>query len=193
MPLKKSITRKKLHLRDIQCEGYSRDDGLWDIEAHIVDSRTYDCGYDEDFRDTIKAGDAVHDMWLRLTIDLDFLIHDVQAISDQTPFGICTSAAKIMQKLIGLQIKPGWMESVRERIGSETSCTHVMSLLPVISATAYQTMHVALREKQLQQADDQKPMILDTCLALSSDGEVVRKRWPEFYTSPKSKTQEDSS
>ncbi len=193
MPLKKSTARKKMHLRDIQCEGYSREDGLWDIEAHLVDSRSYDCGYDEEFRASIKAGDAVHDMWLRLTLDLDFVIHDVQAVSDQTPFAICPSATQNMQKLIGLKISPGWMKNVNELIGPESSCTHLMGLLPVISATAYQTMHHALKVKQSKQTDGNKPMILDACLALSSDGDIVRKRWPAFYTGPKLKKEENSS
>jgi hypothetical protein len=185
MGLPNSAPREKKHHRKIDCEGFLRNDGLWDIDAHLVDTRSYDCGYDEDHRGgMIRAGEAVHDMWLRLTIDLDFLIHDVQAASDQTPFGICPRAAETMRELIGLYIAPGWRRQVRERIGSNQSCTHLMDLLGQLTATAYQTLHAALEAREAERESPRRPPIIDTCIALSSNGEIVRKRWPEFYVAP---------
>jgi len=185
MTLSIDVKREKKHHRKINCIGYLREDDLWDIEAHLVDTRTYDCGYDQSHRNgLIKAGEPVHDMWVRLTIDLDFVIHDALASSDQTPFAICPQAAQEMRSLIGIQIGFGWMKQVRERIGSRHSCTHLMDLLGPLSATAYQTLHSALEEREAKKQSRDKPMILDTCVALSTDGEVVKKRWPEFYTGP---------
>ncbi len=182
MPLPDSVPRKKMHRRHIDCEGFLRDDGLWDIEAQMCDTRTYDCGYDENHRGgVIRAGEPVHDMSLRLTIDLDFVIQDAQAASDHTPFDICTRAAVEMQALVGLQIGRGWMKRVRERIGTNRSCTHLMDLLGPIAATAYQTLHAALEERERELSEPQRPKILDTCMALVSDGDIVKKRWPEFY------------
>ncbi len=183
MGLPESVGREKKHHRKIDCEGYLRSDGLWDIDVHMVDTRTYDCTYDEFHRDgVIRAGEPVHDMWLRFTIDLDFLIHDVQAASDQTPFSICPRAAGAMREIIGLRIGYGWMKQVRERIGTDKSCTHLMDLLGQLAATAYQTLHAAIEERDAKCKDREKPPILDTCIALSSSGDVVRNLWPEFYT-----------
>jgi hypothetical protein len=183
MVLKHSVARKKLHHRQISCEGFIRDDGLWDIEAHLLDSRTYDCSYDENHRDgLIKAGEPVHDMWLCLTIDLDFAIHAVSASSDKTPFGSCPQATDAMQALIGIKIGAGWMRLVRQKIGPRQGCTHLVDLLGPISATAYQTLHAELEKQAASLSVQQKPSILDTCFALSTDGEVVKKRWPDFYT-----------
>ncbi|MBT8434118.1 MAG: DUF2889 domain-containing protein [Gammaproteobacteria bacterium] len=182
MGLPESVSREKKHHRKIDCEGYLRSDGLWDIDVHMVDTRTYDCTYDEFHRDgVIRAGEPVHDMWLRFTIDLDFLIHDVQAASDQTPFSICPRAAGAMREIIGLRIGYGWMKQVRERIATDKSCTHLMDLLGQLAATAYQTLHAALEDRDAKRKDRQKPPILDACLALSSSGDVVRNLWPEFY------------
>ena len=190
MGLPEAVAREKKHHRKIDCEGFLREDGLWDIDVHMVDTRTYDCSYDELHRDgVIRAGEPVHDMWLRFTIDLDFLIHDVQAASVQTPFPVCPRAADEMQKLIGLRIGGGWRQQVRERIGSNHSCTHLMDLLGQLTATAYQTLHAALEERENGRPTRQKPAIIDTCLALSSSGEVVKKMWPEFYQAP---TEEES-
>ena len=195
MGLPDAVAREKKHHRKIDCEGFQRSDGLWDIDAHLVDTRSYDCGYDELHRGgVIRAGQAVHDMWLRFTIDLDFLIHDVQAASHQTPFGVCPRAADNMRKLTGLRIGAGWRRQVSERIGSNQSCTHLMDLLGQLTATAYQTLHAALEERETARqalggvAD--KPAIIDTCLALSSNGEVVKKRWPEFYQPPSNSEQQ---
>lgn len=183
MGLPEPAEREKKHHRKIDCEGYLRSDGLWDIDVHMVDTRTYDCTYDEFHRDgMIRAGEPVHDMWLRFTIDLDFMIHDVQAASDQTPFSICPRAADSMRDIIGLRIGYGWIKQVRERIGTDRSCTHLMDLLGQLAATAYQTLHAAIEEREARQEDREKPPILDTCLALSSSGDVVRNLWPEFYT-----------
>lgn len=182
MGLPQAATREKKHHRKIDCEGFLRSDGLWDIDVHLIDTRSYDCGYDELHRGgIIKAGEPVHDMWLRFTIDLDFLIHDVQAASEQTPFPVCPRAAGAMRELIGLRIGAGWMKQVRERVGTDMSCTHLMDLLGQLTATAYQTLHASIEEREAKQPLREKPPILDTCIALSSSGDVVKKRWPEFY------------
>jgi hypothetical protein len=182
MGLPEPASREKKHRRCIECEGFLRDDGLWDIEARVVDTRTYDCTYDEFHRDgLIRAGEPVHDMWLRLTIDLDFEIHEVQAASVHTPFSICPRATEAMRDLVGLRIGSGWIRQARERIGTSRSCTHLMDLLGPLAATAYQTLHAALEEREAAQPTRTRPPILDTCLALSSSGEVVRNLWPEFY------------
>jgi hypothetical protein len=191
MGLPQAAPREQKHHRKIDCEGYLRTDGLWDIDAHLVDTRSYDCGYDEAHRGgVIRAGEPVHDMWLRVTIDLDFLIHDVSAASEQTPFAICPRAAESMRQLIGLRIGPGWRRQVRTRIGSNQSCTHLMDLLGQLTATAYQTLHAALEARDAQLDARVKPPIIDTCLALSSSGEVVKKRWPDFYRAPASEESE---
>ena len=169
MGLPEADEREKKHHRKIDCEGFLRADGLWDIDAHLVDTRSYDCGYDESHRGgVIRAGEPVHDMWLRLTIDLDFLIHDVHAASDETPFAICPRATGAMRQLIGLRIGPGWRRQVRERIGSNQSCTHLMDLL-------------GLEAREAKRETPRRPPIIDTCIALSSSGDIVKKRWPEFY------------
>lgn len=184
MPLADPIKRKKLHDRQIHCEGFKRNDDLWDIEAHLIDSRTFDCSYDEEHRGgLIKAGEPVHDMYLRITIDIKFVIKEVQAISDATPFNVCPKATAAMQELKGLRISTGWIREVKRRIGPSISCTHLMDLLPSIAATAYQTLFAELEEKAKIQDKRDKPAIIDTCLALAADGEVVSKRWPEFFES----------
>ena len=58
----------------IECRGFRRADGLWDIEGHLTDTKTYD--FDTQFRGTVASGAPVHEMWLRLTVDDDLVIRE---------------------------------------------------------------------------------------------------------------------
>src|SRR3546814_16757653 len=84
MPLSPPQPREHLHTRRIECRGYRREDGLWDIEGHIVDTKSYD--FPNEARGEIKSGTPVHDMWIRLTIDAEYRIHDVEAVTAAGPY-----------------------------------------------------------------------------------------------------------
>jgi hypothetical protein len=181
MPLSTSAEREHIHTRRVICEGFRRKDGLWDIEAYLEDTKTY--GFDNEHRGgRIEPGEPVHGLRVRVTLDLDFKIHAVDAASDFTPFGVCTNATEPMKEIVGLSIGPGWMRKVKERVGMRNSCTHLVEMLSHIATTAYQTMHYAIEERAQSEEQRSKPRILDTCVALATDSPVVKKNWPEFYT-----------
>jgi hypothetical protein len=184
MPLSTPQPRQHIHSRDITCRGYRRDDGLWDIEARIVDTKTYT--FHNHDRGHIAAGDALHDMSLRVTVDDDLVIRAVEAVTDASPFTICGAVTPNFQRLVGLSIGAGFAARVREALGRAEGCTHLVDLLKPLAATAYQTLHAAREEKRKQAAPTQRPRILDTCYALRSDSPVVAREWPDFYTGEES-------
>ena len=58
--------RVRLHQRQVTLDGYKRADGMWDLEAHLVDCK------DQTYRlasGVRQPGEAVHDLWVRVTID----------------------------------------------------------------------------------------------------------------------------
>ncbi|WP_322099492.1 DUF2889 domain-containing protein [Haematospirillum sp. 15-248] len=55
--------RSLIHTRRIECLGYLRQDGLWDVEASLHDTKTYD--FSNRDRGTIKAGEPLHGMTIR--------------------------------------------------------------------------------------------------------------------------------
>ncbi|MSO76696.1 MAG: DUF2889 domain-containing protein [Alphaproteobacteria bacterium] len=138
MPLPTAVARSQLHTRRVECRGYHRDDGLWDIEGWIVDTKTYDTA--RLWRSPLGAGEAIHDMSLRLTVDVRLVIQDAVAVTDASPFAICVDAAPNMTRLKGLRIGPGWMRTVKERLGGRHGCTHIVELLGPVATTAYQTI-----------------------------------------------------
>lgn len=182
MLLSKPVEREHLHTRTITCKGFKRSDGLWDIEAHLTDTKTYSFENRERGGE-IRAGEPVHGMRVRMTIDLDFTIHGMEAATEYSPYRICGDAAEGMKRLVGLRIGPGWMRKVKQQIGGTSGCTHLLELLPVLATTAYQTLHFALEERESRKPSRPRPAIIDTCHALASDGPVVKRQWPAFYSS----------
>lgn len=173
-------TRKHLHTRSIHCQGFERDDGLWDIETTLTDTKT--CNYFTHERENIQAEEPIHCMKLCVTLDLDMVIQDIRVEMPYTPFELCKSASGKMKNLIGLKIRSGWKREALKRIPKTDSCTHVMELLGPMSTTAYQTMHHAIENKENSKPARQRPVILNQCHSLASDSAVVKVMWPEFYT-----------
>ena len=66
MPLKPASERHLLHTRKIEANGYSRPGGLYDLEAHLVDTKTHT---KESPAGNRMAGEPIHEMWLRITVD----------------------------------------------------------------------------------------------------------------------------
>ena len=187
MPLSDpEIEREEIHLRRIECRGFRRADGRWDIEGRLVDTKTY--AFSNRFRGEIAAGEPIHGMWLRLTIDEDLRVHAVEAVTEHGPFAECPRITPAFRALEGLRIGPGWNRAIRERLGGVRGCTHLVELLRPIATTAYQALAGRRREREESApAGGERPRMLDTCHALASDGPVVRELWPDHYTGPRAR------
>jgi hypothetical protein len=183
MPLSPAAPRKHIHTRTVQCYGYEREDGMWDIEGHLVDTKSYT--FPNRHRGQVKAGEPVHEMWLRLTVDDDLVVHDVEAVTDYGPYATCPDITPHFARLKGLRIGAGLHREIHKRVGGILGCTHLVELLRPLATAAYQTL-VPLKVERGQMNTDpaKRPAIIDTCHVYASDGEVVKESWPAFYTGP---------
>jgi len=184
MPLTTSAPRKLMHTRTIECRGYEREDGLWDIEAHLVDTKTYVHTRRQGGRER-QPGEPVHNMWLRLTIDLDMRIHDAEAVTDDGPYPHCGDIAPNFKTLIGVTIGPGWRRKTLELLGGTRGCTHLVELLGPLGTTAFQATGRAREARIAASPVPRKPYQLNACHVYKDDSEAVRERWPQFYTGKK--------
>lgn len=182
MPLSKAAPRRHIHTREIVCRGYLRDDGLWDIEGSIVDSKTY--SFDNVDRNGVAAGEPVHSMRVRLTIDDDLVVQSAEASTEAGPHRMCGDITSSYAALKGLRIKAGWRRAVMERVGGVAGCTHIGDLLMgPLAVTAYQTVRTHLKGKPEKPYDPNvRPAVMNTCHALSSDSPYAKRRWPAHYT-----------
>lgn len=178
MPLSTPAKRELIHRRQIQCDGYLREDGLWDIEAHMTDVKTYDM--DNRHRGgKIVAGDQLHDMWVRITIDEHYMIHDVEAVIDKSPYQTCPGIVEHFKALKGHKIAAGFTRLTRDLFSGTKGCTHLRELLGPMATVAFQATH-KVRHKKLRDTGA-KPVTINTCHAMADSGEVVKEFYPDFY------------
>lgn len=184
MPLTNPVRREHIHTRQINFQGYEREDGLFDIEAHLVDTKTY--AFSNNWRGMIDPGVALHEMLLRVTINDKFVIEDIQAATDNSPFAMCPEIAADYTKLIGVTMGPGWRSMIRSRMGGVRGCTHLTELLYPMATVAIQTIR-PLQNHRRRKADSDsrhhagKTFVLNTCHAWAEYSPVVRENAPNFY------------
>ena len=179
MSLTKPYPRKHIHTRKIQCNGFKRDDGLWDIEGRIVDTKTYSF-YNLD-RGNISSGEAIHDMEIRLTLDDNLIVQKAEASTKSSPYSICGDKNHVFSSLEGVAIKPGWRREVIKRMGGVKGCVHLTDMVTgPIAVTAHQTIHKA-REQRKESVLGKKPPQLNSCHAYGQNSNIVKRMWPEFY------------
>lgn len=188
MPLSSPTSRRALkHSRAIQIAAFARDDGLWDIDAQITDTKTTDATLASGIR---SAGAPIHDLQLRLTIDLQFNIVDLEAASNAVPYpGYCDTVAPDYRKLIGLNLVKGFRDGVRQRVSGIQGCTHLTELAQILPTAAIQSFVGAVFDTQEGASigqQSEKPFQLDRCHALKSDGAAVAQYYPRWAVGPSS-------
>src|ERR1700674_3976428 len=175
MPLPAPAPRKLVHTRTITCCGYERTDGLWDIEGHLTDVKTGRHLSRHGGRERGR-GQPIHDMWIRLTVDLDLLIHDVDALTDQGPYPVCGDITPHFKRLKGVTVGAGWRKQVQARLGGIEGCTHLVELLGPVATTAFQATVRARDERSAGKPHAKRPYQINSCHAYREDGDAVRER-----------------
>jgi len=183
MNLPEPVVRKKLHSRTIVCEGYEREDGLFDIEASILDTKSF--AYEHTRRGHMVAGTPVHQMTLRLTVDQDKIVRDIDVATQNAPYLDCFTVAPAFKQLIGKSLVSGWRHAVNQAVGGTAGCTHIKELLGPVATVAFQTVgggQRALRDAMGKPPEEiTKPYFLDKCKGWALDGDTVKELLPMFY------------
>jgi len=179
MPLPpSSAPRKIIHTRSISLDGWKREDGLWDIEARLTDVKHHAYVLSTGVR---VKGDALHDMWIRITIDWHLNVLDAVGSIDTSPYpGSCETIGPAYRQLVGLNLARGFRRATRELFEKTSGCTHLTELLNSLPSAAIQTLGSEVDEIE-GAVPGQKPFQLDKCHALDTTGEVVRRYYPRWY------------
>jgi hypothetical protein len=186
--------RRLVHTREIVCTGYARDDGLYDIEARMIDTKGHHSNL---LFKEVPVGGAIHDMRLTITVDERLVIRAAHAHTHEAPTPWCAQIESAYARLVGIGIGSGFMREVKARLGGTRGCTHLSELLGPMATTAFQTI-MGLKNDPARAARDATgegereaggtnrhallppPLpLLDTCHAWRADGrvvQIVRKR-----------------
>jgi len=137
MPLSPlTVDRTRLHTRRVSFEVFQRSDGLFDIEAHLTDIKDHDYALLTGVR---KAGEGVHDMWARVTIDGDYLIRSIEVKTDEMPYpAACDLIEPAYARLVGANLLKGFLKTVNDTMGGIKGCSHIIEMLAQMPTAAIQ-------------------------------------------------------
>ena len=177
MGLSEPVDRSLSHIRRIKCEGYARADGMLDIEGELRDTKSYD--FPSSTHGTLKAGEHIHQMQVRITIDFSLTIRDAEAVTLSGPYQICPKGAENIKGLIGLTIGPGWKRKVQQAIGGPKGCTHITELMGPMATTAFQTLYGEKAKANRESGEDTSlgqsnistplPSLTNSCIAYAEE------------------------
>lgn len=177
------IAREPLHTRSIRVNSFARQDGQWDLEAELVDVKAYDFPTREGTEH--RAGQPIHHMYLRVTIDDEFTITAALADYDAAPYGEhCSEITPQYEALVGLNLLRNFRQAVKDRFSRTAGCTHMTELSYVLPTVAVQTMANRRRKERQATGVKKRPFQLEGCHALRLDGSVVQEYYPEWYVAP---------
>ena len=176
MPLSEPAPRTLQHVRRVHYQGFEREDGLWDIEGELHDSKMQDT---PSFRNQgiHLAGEPIHHMWLRVTVNRELVVQAIEVAMDTYPLRDCPQAEPALQALVGHSMARGWRHAIQQHLGGVASCTHLRELLFAMATAAFQTRSASFAPPK----DGTPPMHLGKCLAWDFNGPVVERLYPMFF------------
>ncbi|MDP3254114.1 MAG: DUF2889 domain-containing protein [Hydrogenophaga sp.] len=175
MPLPPPQARTPMHNRRVHYQGFRRDDGLWDIEGELHDSKPHDI--DLKAGEHIPAGEPIHHMRLRVTFDESMVIRDIAVAMDAFPHDPCPQAMPPMQGMVGEVLGRGWRHTIQRHLGGIQGCTHLRELLFNLATAAFQTRTGVFSPS----TDGRPPAHLGQCVGWDFNGPVVETVYPMFF------------
>ena len=178
-----------MQTRRVTCEAYELDDGLYEIESVLIDSKPYTVHVGD--RGAISSGEPFHEMRVRLLIDAQLNIHDIVARTLKAPYTQCREISPSYGALKGLNLGKGFMKQVRQLLGGTAGCTHMTELLSPTVTTAIQTVwHVRdrlttpLAKRPPLPSHAPCPPEVGQCYAMRPESDAVRRYYPRFHVKP---------
>ena len=111
------VVRTRLHTRRVTYEGFQRDDGLFDIEGHLTDVKDQDFALLTGVR---TAGEAIHEMWVRVTIGTDYVIRAIEVKTDEMPYpGACDQITPAYSALVGTSLLHDFRKALYAAMGGD--------------------------------------------------------------------------
>ena len=118
---------------------------------------------------------VVHDLIVRMTVSLPKLkIIHIEAEMPVIPHMACPEIKDCVQKLVGIEIRHGFTDDVRNLIGNTQGCIHLMNLILSMGSAAVQGMWAYFSHKKetspTRIPDVDGKLLLDTCWVWRQDG-----------------------
>lgn len=166
------VRRQPQHIRQVNYRSFEREDGLWDIEGELLDTKAVESPIRGGMR---KAGEPIHHMFVRVTIDTQLQVHAVEAVMRAHPVQGCPDSLAAMQRMVGCNMAKGWRKAIDANLQGVAGCSHLRELLNNMATAAFQSIQSAFF------TDDQRPpAYLGRCTGWRLDGPAVADYYPQF-------------
>lgn len=180
-----ALSRRPLHTRTLKVQVYERSDGLFDVEAELVDVKQIDMRLATGVR---AAGEPVHEMRLQLLVDRQLNILEAGSATLAMPYpGFCSEHGNAYAKLQGLNLLHGFRAALKQRLAGTQGCTHLSELAGILPTAVIQAFAGHVLDTQEGSGDGQPPFQLDRCHALRREGPVVKTHYPRWAIEPSSR------
>lgn len=162
-----------IHTRDINLSSFPHGDQGIIVHGVLTDRRHLSI---VDVLGRPKPPGIVHHMSVTLAIEPDPLrIVDAEAEMLTVPSELCPETLDRIPKLVGLEIKPGFSQAVKERVGGSQGCVHLCSL---VKAMGTEIVHGWLTQKRSKETGGsidienlkEKMFLIDSCRLWRKDG-----------------------
>ena len=182
MPLPATDERELIHTRTMDITAYLREDGLMDVEGRIIDVKPFEHQMTDGMR---KAGEPVHDLSIRITLDKALNVTDAVASMDYTAHGLCPQAAPNFSNIVGLQLGPGWNKKIKAAMSPGLGCTHIIEMLAQMASGAYQAMWSRKMREQVEiPSPEERSMdagMLNSCYPYRQNSPWIKEHYPREY------------
>ena len=177
--LSKIIHEKpKIHTRNISLSTYPHNNSEIIVEGVLTDKSHQDIF---SVLGKIKPPGTIHHMVVRLLIKGDPLrIAHAEAQMHHVPMDACRGTLDILEKIIGIEVKSGYSNTIRKTIGGKTGCTHLTHLVTVMGkAIVHGWLTQKRRERSAVPASidgfEGHEYILNSCKMWTRDGPRWKK------------------
>ncbi|WP_239237084.1 DUF2889 domain-containing protein [Comamonas aquatica] len=162
------------HIRQVHYRSFERADGLWDIEGELLDTKAIDLPRPNG-SGVRKAGDPIHHMRIRVTVDTRLVVQAIEASLEAHPVQGCPGALAGMQRMVGCSMARGWRKAIDTHLAGIAGCTHLRELLNNMATAAFQSIVSAFST-----TPDQPPAYLGRCTGWDFHGPAVLQYYPQF-------------
>jgi len=132
-----------------------------------------------------RLGEDLHGIEAEMLVSFqDGEILEIKADMPAFPLEECRESLQSVDELRGLQIKPGFTETVKNSVGSKRGCTHLASLVMNMANVSVQGRGAYIRRRFPDEAMRMYAMeqttaqfgLIHSCVCWGEDGPIIR-RW----------------
>ncbi|MBS3759583.1 MAG: DUF2889 domain-containing protein [Desulfobacterales bacterium] len=176
MAINEPSAEQRVHNRHIDVSTYAPEDNAIVVEGRLTDNRYRSTYYLSGDR---RPPGIVHEMVIRMrVVGLDLTIEDIDVAMDTVPRDQCRQTLNSLRPVIGMQIKAGFTEAVKTKVGGPKGCTHLVALLLAMAPAAVQGAWAAMAQSPLvpgQYSDKALEILEDTCWLWRSEGPLMQE------------------